>query len=218
MASKHPVTNLRQFSVVKVATQQVLAVTQRFADLIKPNIEHYQQWILDNLEIGDSFNTTQLLTDSQRKTLALGRFLWEQIDNIKADNFAGPTLLFTGVLEEVTRITIYQIVPYLGDNRGRPLMQTLGTLGNCKGWGGNNWRILERSIMQGGHWEEKMPDGQTFPFSKWIDIMSLIAEIRNKAAHEADVDKDTFRKFTTRFFGSTMNGLGAFNGLLLAWK
>lgn len=69
----------------------------------------------EELDVGDRFETTTLLNDDQRETLAFARFLWKQIEYIKASNFAGRTLLFTGVLEELTRAMIYQRIPALSD-------------------------------------------------------------------------------------------------------
>ena len=58
---------------------------------------------------------------------------------LRAANFAGPTLLFTGVLETLTRHTIYRVTPPLYGNNGNELMRTLGTLGNSRGYGGRSF-------------------------------------------------------------------------------
>jgi hypothetical protein len=204
--------------VVEAATRQVLAITKRYAQLLQPDIATYRRWVRDELEIEDLFDTTPLLSDTQRETLALGRFLWEQIEHIKASNFAGPTLLFTGVLEELARATIYDCCGDLHDYRGKRLYRTLGTLGKCKDFGGTNWRILEQTIVQGGCWHEQIVTNQTLSFSRWIDTIRIIADIRNQAAHEAQVDQHDFHTLTTLYFGSSKSGIGVFNGLLLAWR
>ncbi len=204
-------------ALVSAAQQQALVITRRYAQLLQPNIASYKQWIRDRLAIDDLFDTTNLISDQQRETLALARFLWEQIEHIRASNFAGPTLLFSGVLEEVARGTIYGVCPTLYDNRGRQLMQTLGTLGKSKGFGGENWRILERAIVQGGRWDEQVTAHQRYAFSRWIDAINTIADIRNRAAHEAQANGSTFAKLIELYFGNALTGVGVLNGLLLAW-
>jgi len=211
-------TELQDDAAVTAATQHVLRITKRYAQLLQPRIEDYQQWIRERLEIDDIFDTTSLLTDAQRETLALARFLWEQIEQIKASNFAGPVLLFTGVLEEVTRITLYKHSPPLCDATGRPLMDTLGTLGNCKGFGGTNWIILEEAIVQGQHWNEQIAPQQRLLLSDWIDMVRKISFIRNDAAHRANVERKAFQSLINLYFGSARTGIGLLSGLLLAWQ
>jgi hypothetical protein len=205
-------------TIAAVATQQVLAITKRYAQLLQPDIGHYKQWVNDELEVGDLWAQTVLLTEAQRETMALARFLWEQIEHIRASNFAGPTLLFTGVLEELTRVTIYRQSGKLHGANGQPLHDTLGTLGNCKQYGGTNWTILERVVVQGGFWQEQVAEQQALAFSSWIDMVKSIAYIRNDAAHKANVDRRAFQRLTQLYFGSSLSGIGVFNGLLLAWR
>jgi hypothetical protein len=204
-------------SVADIATRQVLAITKRYAQLLQPDIGHYKQWVHDELEVGELFTQTSLLTESQRETMALARFLWEQIEHIRASNFAGPTLLFTGVLEELTRATIFRQSGKLYGNNGQPLYDTLGTLGNCKLYGGTNWGILERVIVQEGHWREQTSARQPLSFSDWIDMIQKIAYIRNDAAHKANVERRAFQRLIQLYFGGSLSGMGVFNGLLLAW-
>jgi hypothetical protein len=204
---------------IAVATRQVLAVTQRYADLVKPDIAHYRRWVRSNLDLGDLFDTTPLLTDAQRDTLALARFLWEQIDHIRATNFAAPTLLFTGVLEEVTHITLYaHCRPLRNAQTGQPLQKTLGTLGHSKGHGGANWAILEADIVQGKHWNEQIAPQQTLSLSSWVDMVKKISFIRNDAAHRANITGKQFHSLIQIYFGGAMSGSGALNALLLAWR
>lgn len=204
-------------TVADIATRQVLVITRRYAQLLQPNIAHYRQWISDELDVGDHFETSPLLNDTQRETLALARFLWEQIEHIKASNFAGPTLLFTGVLEEIIRITLYKYSPPLCDASGKPLMQTLGTIGNAKGYGGTNWGILDQAIAQGGYWQAQISPQQSLSLSVWVDMIKKMSYIRNDAAHKANVNRKSFQTLITLYFGSPMSGIGVFNGLLLAW-
>jgi hypothetical protein len=204
---------------IAVATRQVLAVTQRYADLVQPDISHYRHWVRSNLDVGDLFDTTPLLTDAQRDTLALARFLWEQIEHIRATNFAAPTLLFTGVLEEITHITLYaHCRPLCNAQTGQPLQRTLGTLGHCKGHGGANWALLEADIVHGQHWNEQIAPQQTLSLSSWVDMIWKLSKIRNDAAHRANVGQKAFQSLTQLYFGGDMSGSGVMNGLLLAWR
>ncbi len=218
-ALKQSVKGQDDQTITSAATKHVLQITRRYAQLLQPRIDDYHFWIRKRLEIEDLFDTTPLLSDPQRETLALGRFLWEQIEQIKASNFAGPVLLFTGVLEEMTRISLYQKSPPLCDaNTSRPLMKTLGTLGNCKGFGGANWIILETAIMQGQHWNEQITPMQQLPLSRWIDMVQKIGLIRNIAAHKGSVDYKAFQSLINLYFGSSLTGVGVLAGLMLAWR
>lgn len=151
-------------SLNAAATEQVLVITKRYAQLLQPQIEEYRGWIRDTLDVGELFETTPLLSDSQRETLALARFLWEQIDHIRATNYAGPTLLFTGVLEELTRASIYRQSGILYTSDGKPLPDTLGTLGNSLKYGGTNFSILENVVVHRGSWNTQITEDQTLLF------------------------------------------------------
>lgn len=214
----HPDAHDDDENTTAAATAHVLRITQRYAQLLQPRIETYRAWIRTTLDIGDHFDTTPLLTDAHRETLALARFLWEQIDHINATNYAGPTLLFTGVLEDITHTTLYRCAPPLCTAEGKELPKTLGTLGHSKRHGGDNWRILEDTIANAGHWHEHITPHHQLTLSAWIDDVYTISFIRNDAAHRANVPPATFEKLTKRYFGSVGTGMGLLNGIILAWR
>ncbi len=200
------------------AAAYVRTVGRRYLQLLQQDLGHYEAWVAHELEMGAAFHTTPLLTADQRETLGLARFLWEQIEQIGAHNFAAPALLFTGVLEEITQATIYRVQqPPLCDDSGRPLGLTLGVLGYCKGFGGANWRLLDLTINGGGYWTAQLSDGVRLPFEKWINQVQGIVSIRNQAAHHAHVDPASFTRLTEALFGTRRAGLGLLNGILLAW-
>ncbi|HEX6288301.1 MAG TPA: hypothetical protein VFZ66_03880 [Herpetosiphonaceae bacterium] len=203
-------------AVIEAANQQVLAITQRYAQLIQPDLAHYERWVRDRLEVGSLFDTTPLLTATERETLALARFLWEQIDASKASNYAGPTLLFTGALEALTRATIYRRCPTLRKPNGEALMRSLGALGNSSQYPAT-WRMLYGSIVDGGYWNERFDPSSRYPLRTWIDRLRTIVDIRNQAAHAARVDRDQFNQIVVAIFGSSRTGIGLLSGLLLAW-
>jgi hypothetical protein len=97
-------------------------------------------------------------------------------------------------------------------------MQTLGTLGNSKGFGGTNWLILEQAIVQGHHWNEQIALQQQLPLSDWVDMVKKISFTRNDAAHKANVERKAFQSLINLYFGSARTGIGVLNGLLLAWQ
>ncbi len=204
--------------IIETATAQVRAVIKRYQQFIQPNLADYLDWIRRRLDIDDLFDETPLLDAPTRETLALARFLWEQTEYLRAANFAGPTLLFTGVLETLARQTIFRHTPPLLNSYGSPLMQTLGTLGNSRGYGGQNYLILEAHIVTTGHWNPNIAAGQQLPFVKWIDTLRQIVETRNRAAHDAMVSKSDFEALIRSYFGGTSTGYGLLNGFLLAWK
>jgi len=197
----------------EAATRQVRLIAQRYADLIQPNLAEFTAWVRDELDVGELFDLFPFLTQSLRDTLGLGRFLWQQIDAIRASNFAGPTLLFTGVLEELVRQTIYARCPPLIDGNGRGLPKTLGTVGSR--W---NRVVLTQALTQGQHWEPKLTDTTRLTFDTWADLAWRVSRIRNQAAHEAHVSPGEFRDLQQLYFGSKRTGFGALNGLLLAWR
>jgi hypothetical protein len=197
----------------EVATRQVRLIAQRYADLSQPNLAEFTAWVREELDVGEQFERFPFLTQSLRDTLGLARFLWQQSDAIRATNFAGPTLLFTGVLEELVRHTIYERCPPLTDNSGRGLPKTLGTVGNR--W---NRSVLVSAMHAGQHWEPKLTDTTRLTFDAWADLAWRVSRIRNQAAHEAHVSPGDFRDLQQLYFGSKRTGFGALNGLLLAWR
>jgi hypothetical protein len=195
------------------ATRQVRVIAQRYADLIQPNLGEFTDWVRNELDVAAQFEQFPFLTDNHRETLGLGRFLWQQIDAIRASNFAGPTLLFTGVLEELVRQTIYERCPPITDRNGRELSKTLGTISNRL-----NRAVLIQSMQQGGCWEPQITDTAQLSIDAWADLAWRISRIRNQAAHEAQVSPSEFRDLQQLYFGSKRTGYGALNGLLLAWR
>lgn len=204
--------------VTSAATTQVLAITKRYAELLQPNIAEYQAWIRNALDLGDLLETTSLLTETHGETLALARFLWEQIDHIRATNYAGPTLLFTGVLEEIIRHTIFQRSGTLYRADGHPLPDTLGTVGHSIKHGGQNFALLEQRIVQQGYWNGQITTSQMLSLRDWIERILKISFIRNDAAHRANVTPQQFRSLIETYFGSPRHGIGVLSGLLLAWQ
>lgn len=200
------------------ATRQVLTVARRYADLIQPDLEEYKRWVRHELRVDERFETFPNLTDVHRDTLALGRFLWVQVEQIRAKNFAGPALLFTGVLEELVRLTVYARCPDLFDQRGRRLYRTLGTLGETRRLGGANWQTIVNAITQQQSWREIIAPERIFSFESWVAKVGEIAKIRNKAAHQAQIPEGEFRHLQDLYFGGPFAGVGVLTGLLLAWE
>lgn len=200
------------------ATRHVRVIAQRYADLIKPNMAELTDWVRRRLDVDPLFATFPQLTNEHRATLGLARFLWQQIEHIQATNYAGPALLFSGVLEELARATVYARVPELYDQRNYKLPRTLGTLGRtCKDQG-QNWRLLSSAIVGAGRWESQVTSSIRLPFDTWARNVGAISFIRNQAAHEAQVSRDEFLDLERRYFGSLRDGFGALNGLLVAWR
>lgn len=196
-----------------VATRQVHVIAQRYANLIQPNLAEFIGWVRDELDVAEQFDQFPFLTQSLRDTLGLGRFLWQQIDAIRATNFAGPTLLFTGVLEELVRHTIYAHSPQLTDQRGRGLPKTLGTVGHPA-----NRVVLTNALEAGLHWEPTLTPTTHLSFADWAELVWRISRLRNQAAHAAHISPGDFRTMQQLYFGSKRTGFGALNGLLLAWQ
>ncbi|HEX2915792.1 MAG TPA: hypothetical protein VH186_33835 [Chloroflexia bacterium] len=192
--------------VAKAATSQVLVITRRYADLIKPDINQYKAWL--RREVGDIFEKTPLLDTEERETLALGGFLREQVEKIGATNYAGPALLFTGVMEELVRKTIYQKTSL----KSQPDKdKTLGGILYHRG-------SVTYELKSNGWWQETITRRQIYPFNYWLDDIKVIRDIRNQAAHEAKIDFVDFEDLIKSFFGDRSSGVGAFTGLLMAWR
>jgi hypothetical protein len=190
---------------IQVVTSRVIEIARRYAALIKPDLNHYGAKI--TRQIGEVFENTNLLSSQQRETLALSMFLSEQIDSIGATNYAGPALLFTGVLEEITRLTIFP------NSELRNLLKDKEkTLGNLP----RHQFYLNRDI-KAEHWNSEFSKRHHYPISEWLADIRGIIPIRNKAAHEAHIPKEDFQKLESLFFGNAYHGVGAFTGLLKAW-
>jgi hypothetical protein len=197
----------------EAATRQVRLIAQRYADLIQPDLGEFTAWVRNELDVAELFEQFPHLTDSHRETLGLARFLWQQIEAIRASNFAGPTLLFTGVLEELVRQTIFDRCPPLTDYTGRELPKTLGTVGHR-----GNRNALGQALGRGSHWEPQLTPDTRLTFDTWCETTWRISRIRNQAAHEANVTAAEFRELHILYFGSKRTGYGALNGLLIAWR
>ena len=197
----------------EAATRHVRVVAQRYADLIQPDLPAFTSWVREQLDVDDAFAQFPHLTDAHRETLGLGRFLWQQIEAIRATNFAGPALLFSGVLEDLARQTIFTHCPPLIDDGGRTLPKTLGVLGHPQ-----NRAAVRQALDAGQHWQGERATPVPLTFDSWAELVKGIALIRNKAAHAAHISQDEFRELQVRYFGSTRTGYGALNGLLLAWR
>lgn len=92
-----PLDNQDQTSIKQIE-QEFVNFTRRYAEMAGVDLEYYVQQFQDNYlpEIWDSH---PLLTPEHRETLALGKFLWEQIDKVKGHDYSGPGLHFSGVFE-----------------------------------------------------------------------------------------------------------------------
>ena len=201
------------------ATAQVRAIAARYAALFQPDISTYRRWIRDELEIGDLFETTPLLTEELRTTLALGRFLWEQTEHIRATNYAAPTLLFTGVLEEVIRKSFFTLIAPIPDPRepAKTMKVTLGTLPFLQRGRTVEWVALQAELARRGLWP---PEAGAQPSEALIMLLKridAISQTRNDAAHRANVNAKQFRKLCTNLYGDGTEP-GVLNGILLAWQ
>lgn len=202
----------------EAATRHVRVIAQRYADLIKPNMAELTAWVQRRLDVDPLFETFPHLTAEHRATLGLARFLWQQIENIQATNYAGPALLFTGVLEDLIKATVFARSPQLYDQYGKELYRTLGVIGRTCKDRGRNWRLMTGAVFGGNHWNVQVTGSTRIPFETWGMKVWDISRIRNQAAHEAQVSKDEFLDLERLYFGSLRDGFGALNGLLIAWR
>jgi hypothetical protein len=196
--------------LVRVATIRIKEVTQRYADLIKPNMEDFRDDI--RRRVGTNlFTTTQLLTEAQRETLALGCFLQKQIEGIKAANFAGPALLFTGILEELVRYTLYERSSLKHSVKAQE--KTLGGILTT-----TNTYQIRLAMIRNNLWQEKISAKLTYTFDDWLEDLKVVKEHRNTSAHHAFLKREDFEDLIDRFFSSPNYGPGVFDGLLRAWR
>ena len=180
-------------------------VANRYAELIQPNMEDFREEMRGRA--GEVYNTTPLLADAQRETLALACFLKNQIESVKAINFPGPALLLTGTLEEVVRHTIYEKTSL----RNAPDRdKTLGGVIYFR-------HDLQLELERKGLWQEQITTRQRCKLNHWFDDLKVVKEIRNKVAHQAYLSKQDFMILLETFFSSPGQGPGVFDGLLLAW-
>ncbi len=220
-AIKSVSTDLDDEERARVATQQVKVIVERYASLLAPHLDDYRQRVKTQLFI-QNFDTTPLLTDEQRNTLALADFLLEQIERIHAQNYSGPLLLYAGVLEEVIGATmateLNRLKPRLVDFKGNKLNWTLGNFGHYhRNKNEANYHAIKSTIVGNGHWNEN--SGMLlYSFDIWLGAMDTIATIRNKAAHAAKASRQQYNDFYEVYRGSPHSGFGGFSGLLAAWR
>ncbi|MBN9389372.1 MAG: hypothetical protein J0I20_15195 [Chloroflexi bacterium] len=192
--------------VIRLATEQVEVIVERYRDLIKPDLKHYDTWLQQ--EIGAVFFTTPLLTDKQRDTVRLACFLREQIKFVNATNYAGPALLFSGVLEELVRNTVYQKTSL------RTTPQKEKTLGGVV----FKKFDVQYDVKSQGLWQDAIGKYIRYTISDWLDDLFHVKNFRNTAAHEANLSQIEFDKLLVRLIGDKTTPIGVFNGLLSAWK
>gem|GEM_PF-2830108 len=70
------------------------------------NKKVYYQQFQDNFLL-EHWDIHPLLTEEHCETLALGKFLWEQIDKIDGKDYSGPGLHFSGVFEAFISQTVF---------------------------------------------------------------------------------------------------------------
>lgn len=192
--------------VVRLATNQVALVVERYRELVRPDLKQYDPWLKQ--EFGSVFFTTTLLSEKQRDTIRLACFLREQTTFVKATNFAGPALLFSGILEELLRNTLFQKAHCLKNIQAKD--RTLGGILY------NRWDVLS-DVERQGLWSETISERVTYKFRYWLEDLQKVKEGRNKSAHEANLSQSEFARFQDALFGNKRNPLGAFNGFISSW-
>lgn len=195
--------------LIRIATIRIKEVAEHYRELIQPNMEDFRVEI--QRRVGKIFTTTPLLTSEQRETLALGCFLQKQIEGVKAANFAGPALLFTGVLEELIRKTLYErssLRTTIKEND-----KTLGRVSNS-----SNLYQIRLAVSKFSLWKEQLSPKQYYHFDDWVQDLGKIVNLRNNAAHHAYLNLNDFDNLLELFFNSPNYGPGVFDGLLLAWQ
>jgi hypothetical protein len=194
-------------ALVQAANQQVKVVVERYKNLINPDLSQYDEWI--KKEIGPIFFTTALLSDTERNTIRLAYFISEQIKAVKANNYAAPGLLFTGIMEELGRRTIF-VKTSLSSISYKE--QTMGRIVS------NQYRYQARTdILRQNLWQANF-NRLTYNFDDWTNDLGNVKNHRNNAAHKANLSKTDFENLVALLFGDKTLNIGAFNGLLMAWK
>ena len=123
-------------------------------------------------------------------------------------NYAGPALLFVGVLEQLTRTTIYPAANPPGASKDKK--RTLGGIAY--------FRAQIEPEISPAHWN-KGASPLLSKFSVWVNNSVKLARIRNHAAHEGYLPETEFKELLNLYFGGlSSGGHGLFNGLLLAWQ
>lgn len=202
---------------ISIIAKRVERVTQQFAVLSgKYDLDLYRQRVRD---LGMS-GTLDLLGAAEQESLALGIFLLDQLDAIKANDYSAPAIYLSSVMEIQLKHTVFTCPNLYGDLANHK-KHTLGTLPfiKMKPWEAQgNWERIEVFVKD--HWnDEYHADYPLASFGQFVDkALNRIAQIRNNAAHTTIVPRSQYEELQKILIQGGKLGNGALNILLLAWQ
>lgn len=226
LSTPYRITNLQQIQqiasisddpdaadeAVRLATQAALDTAQRYVDLLKPDLNIYRAQLIGKLDILDSeFDATPILTDQQKDTLVLATFLLDQTRKVKGESYAGPAIIYAGVLEQLASQTFFA---NCSDSAVVRLQSSDKTLGKIKKY---TQHFIHDYLPS--RWKVQVSPTQRYNLNKWIEKVTELSWLRNAAAHTGILPEADYKKFETLYFGgASAGGYGLLNAFIKAWK
>jgi hypothetical protein len=213
---------------VKAIEREFIAFTRRYAEMSGVDLNHYIQQFRDNF-LHDVEEVHPLLTREHSETLALGKFLWDQLDKIKAHDYSGPGLHFSGVLEALVSATVFTGCSGLVGSWVKVTKQTLGTLPYIRTNQSNpahnhreareDWPKITGHAAK--HWKETVSAEPAvhFVFDDFVKHLDSVAQLRNKAAHPGHFErKQLLELWQLLFVRNKSANVGMLPALLICWQ
>lgn len=195
--------------------ERVQKLTRSFAELANVDFEFYYKRLHD---LGMA-HTLDMLDPIEQESLALGEFLKDQLDRIKANDYSAPAIHISSVMEREVKSRIFSGVSLEGPIAD-PKNQTLGRLPTMKTWDWDNWKRIEAHAAI--HWHPQ-PDPNDLErrvrFEDFVKkALSRIAPLRNHAAHTEPLPRSDYTELQSIIYQGNYLGYSALNALLLCWK
>ncbi len=211
-----------ELTLSEALTAHIRQIAQRYADLVSPDLSRFEKEVRNDIDIGEGFDTNPLLDEHLRKTLVLAQFLAAQIRAVNAQNYAGPTILFCGVVESLCKTTLKaalkkQNLMFVQEN-GKYLNQTLGSYGRALDHGEVNFQKMRAACDASNHWPDPPAEAGGITLRRWVGRVNKIYDIRNIAAHQARASAADYATLHNNLFGSSGTGRGIINGLIVSWR
>ncbi len=203
---------------VSMIARQVEAVTRRFAEIagVYRNLEMYFNRVRDQ----GMDQTLHLLNRTEQESLGLATFLVDQLESINAQDFSGPAIHISSVMEIEVQRRIFSC-PGLEGTAANPKKQTLGTLPFMRrrpDLSEGDWDRIVAYAEQ--HWNGHMdPDHphNNISFDEFVKALDQIGQLRNRAAHTHPLSRDDYRTLLKITCQAGPLRIGALNALLLCW-
>jgi hypothetical protein len=205
--------------LVSSIVERVQEMTRRFAELtgFHSSLNIYFNRLRD---LGME-HTFDLLSREDQESLALGIYIQEQLDNVRAKDFSAPAIHISSVLELAIKKRVFSCRG-LQSEVAYHTKQTLGKLPHMRrkpNQFNGDWDRITNYVAQ--NWKQQCHPEREDIVIKFTDLLDDIPEIattRNNAAHTNIVTRAEYRKLLQNTLQAGTTQVGVLNALLLAWQ